>query len=649
MKKLIMFVMVLAIATPAVALVWPADAPSFAGCRNSGQVLWEFIDDGCMPTTDVPGVEAYYYDPELGAPTFGSRHWDDPEDDDGWGGSYDSDLWEWSDGVMTIPTYAEDSFNQPIPERGEHLYLRQYFEVVHTIPEEPDPSGSIIGLGLEIWDMSVYEPPDGWSGCPVGYEGLPGDGYLEGFEFPAPDQQYELGGGWWKSIWIKDFSVDDSIDTAYTLDADGNVQLFGDLFEATHAVCIIAMDMPSSFQLEEVYLNFIWFSDPQGRTESEGGDIPDEACYIIIVPQDPAVTVETVDIPVHEPQDTGGPPPMGPTEGKLRVKLSWQPSVLVGETETYPDFIAKVVVDPDPNQEHVGSSDFSFTNPVPPDPNGNVTLTFTQADWDTFQDITVKATKDLDREGPEGFKCEWTVTIDIDDPNFGGPDYDPVEPVTGKAGIQVVDNDIPYVSVLPAGALEDVLSENDPCVPYCVNVTLSHLPSEDVYVLVARESDWELLTTTMSVMDPPLEVDDDPNRLHFTSGTYNTPQVICLEARDDPCRPDSEDEWIGGTIIFTPYSEDLRYCVDWLTADPYGFPLDQDGDGEADEQIVNFNVQDNELGAWGFDPLDLNEDGVVNLSESVLLYDQWLWCTQPYEDGCDKLWNLGGEEEEEEE
>jgi len=644
MKKLIMFVMVLAIATPAVALVWPADAPSFAGCDNSGQVLWEFIDDGCMPTTDVQGVEPYYYNPELGAPAFGSRHWDDPTEDAGWGGSYDSDLWEWSDGVMTVPTYAEDSFNQPIPERGEHLYLRQYFEVVHTMPEEPDPSGSFIGLGLEIWDMSVYQPEEGgWTGCPVGYEGLPGDGYRDGFEFPAPELSYELGGGWWKSIWIRDFAVDDSLNTEYVYNADEVRQTFPDLYESTHAVCIIAMDMPSSFQLEEVYLNFIWFSDPCGRTESEGGDIPDEPCYIIITPKDPAVTVEAVDFPIYEPQDEGGPPlPYpGADTGTLKVKLSWRPG-----DPGYPNFTAKVVVDPDPNHEHVGSADFSFTNPVPPDPNGNVTLTFTQANWDVFQDVTVKATQDLLPEGPEGFKPEFTVTIDIADCNFGGPGCDPV--VRSK-GIQVKDNDIPFISIQqvdPCSPLVGTLSENSPGVPVCVNVTLSHTPTDDVYVLVARESEFELLTESMSIMEPNYLVASDPNRMHFTSGNYNTPQVICLEALDDDDRPDSEDEWIPGTVIFTAYSDDLRYCVPFL-ANQNGFPVDvDDSGGELDEFIINFDVQDNECGAWGFDPLDFNEDCVVGLADFAQFYDQWTLCTEPYDDDgvCDKLWNLFEEE-----
>ena len=78
-------------------------------------------------------------------------------------------------------------------------------------------------------------------------------------------------------------------------------------------------------------------------------------------------------------------------------------------------------------------------------------------------------------------------------------------------------------------------------------------------------------------------------------------------------------------------------------------------DGELEETIVNFNVQDNECGAWGYDRADLNGDCVVDLSEIVALYGEWLFCTDPYDAGietwgdCDAVWNLFAEEEEEEE
>jgi hypothetical protein len=63
------------------------------------------------------------------------------------------------------------------------------------------------------------------------------------------------------------------------------------------------------------------------------------------------------------------------------------------------------------------------------------------------------------------------------------------------------------------------------------------------------------------------------------------------------------------------------------------------------EETVHISVEDNECGAWGYSPADGNKDCYVNLGDAALLWAQWLYCTQPYEDGCDKIWNLFPPEE----
>jgi hypothetical protein len=616
MKKLIMFVMVLAIAASAMALQYPDVAPDFAGCDNSAWVIWEFLDDGCMPTSTVLSAtgDPYSYNPEPVDPlTFGSRHWDDPTEDSGWGGSYGEDLWTYSDGKYTVE--AEDSFNQSIPHRGEKAFLRQYFQVVHTMPAGADPEVlGLIGMGLELWDMSVYEE-NGWTGCPVGYEGLSGDGYLGGDNYKAP-MTIDHGNGWYTSIWITDFWDEEEATTVYAAD-----EAIG-LYEATHAVCIIGMDLdrPAQlFQIEEVILDFIWFNEP------DGSDIPEVACEA----RGGVPPLDIVPVVVYEPQDEGGPPPMGPVSDDIQVKLKYRPGELIGE----PNFICTVVVDPDPNVDHIGSADFSLSDPCdagqPSDPNGNITLTFTQANWDVYQNVTVTATQDLDKEGDESFSLEFTVTINISDCNFGGPGCDPV---VQRKGIMVADNDIPYISVLPYGALMNVLTENTPGVPVCVNVTLSHKPTHNVEIRGALESEFELIYDTV-VMDPNFEDWTDPNHLLFDPCNYNVNQTICLTVLDDEEHPDTDLEWIPGQILLNGTSKDIRYQA-------------EGEDGELEEETVRFNVQDNDCGAWGYDAVDINQDCVINLGEVALLYSQWLLCTEPYDDGgvCDKLWNLVEEE-----
>jgi len=342
----------------------------------------------------------------------------------------------------------------------------------------------------------------------------------------------------------------------------------------------------------------------------------------------PPITVDSNDMPVYEPYDIGGPPVFGPTDGQLLISLAWQPG-----DPCYPAFTATVVVDP--NTEGDGpNDDFFFPGSDPF--TGTVMLSFNNANWSDPQAVVVEAVQDLDREGDTSYRIELTVTIDIADPNFGNP-----LPVVVTRSVAVIDNDVPYVVAAPP-TIKGRLSENDPCVPYCFDVTLSHLPNYDVYVLVDRESDYgDDVLESMSVMDPPLGVADDPNKLKFTSGNYDTPQTICLEARDDDIRDggveEDELERVPGAVTLTPYSEDVRYRVDWLNAD--GIEIEDSG-GEAEETFVDFDVQDNECGALGYAGMDFNEDCRVGLGDFAHFYAQWLTCTDPYEDGCDRLWNL---------
>ena len=451
MKKLIMFVMVLVIATSATALKYVDDAPDFAGCTGSASVFWEFEDEGCMPTSNSADPP-FYYDPDpVNPPTFGSRHWDDPTPGSGWGGSYGAAGWTYSGGIYTV--LAEDSFNQPVPERGEDIYLRQYFQIVHTLVPDMQETDDRwpIGLGLEIWDLVTTYEPDGWTGCPKGYETWPaGDayGYLDGYEFVPPDIHYEIPGapGWYKSIWIHDFSVEGDVYTSAT------GQAFPELFNATHTACILGMDLDpdtgETFQIEEATLDFIWFTNP------DRSDIPTSICFRP-GQRVPPITYSTTGLPIHEPMDIQvegdpcivGPPPAGPVSGQVNVHLAWQPSHMVGEVETdYTEFEVTVVLDPEPNSTVSGNAEFEVTaaptgtiDPV----NENVTLTFDETNFTVDQSVTLTARQDTDIEGNETRTINFTLTIDVDDPNFGS---DPCLPVSLDKRILVVDNDTPFVS-----------------------------------------------------------------------------------------------------------------------------------------------------------------------------------------------------------
>jgi hypothetical protein len=552
-----------------------------------GEVCWEFTEEGCEPTSEEHDPP-YCYWPQIANPTFGTRYAD--------GGP----VWTWADGVYTVNN--EDVLNYAIPERGEQTYLRQYFEVVHTIVESEDPS--LIGLGLELWNMGD------WPGCPTNFEDT-GE-YLEGYEFPAPTSSVNISGDWYKSIWVADFSTDGAV---WSFGEEG--RQFSDLYEATHTTAIIGMaDFGATgFQMDEVHIMMVWYSDLGGGTYPDW--LEQCSCLGIIIPPpppEPPIEFDPNFTFLCEPQDVGGPPPQCPINGTVGVRLSWRP----GEDQGYPPFMVKVTVNPDPNNEVTPNPDLIL--PASTEPNGVVRLTFNQTNWNVWQNVVFEAVKDLEREGNESYLVRFSTETSVD-PNFDG--YETLR------GSIVVDNDIPYISVLPRWYLEDVLSENDPCVPRCVNITLSHQPTDNVEVLVTRESEFDVLLESMSVMDP--------NHLLFAPGNYNVNQQICLEARDDEELAESWLEWITGTIILNGSSVDIRYQS-----------IDEGGELEPTE--VDFNVQDNDCGAWGYDHRDVNHDCYVNLGDFAMFYTQWLFCT--VKDGrsvpsgvaifvdCDALWNF---------
>ena len=371
--------------------------------------------------------------------------------------------------------------------------------------------------------------------------------------------------------------------------------------------------------------------DTVAEAVAAGGSCEDRSCGAA-----PAIAADSND--VYEPQDAGGPPVTGNQRDLLWVSLAWRP----GESPGYPNFTAEVKVDP--NEGDAPHEDFTFIDPLP-DPNGNVHLTFTQADWNVPQNVVVEAVEDLDREGDESYPIELTVTINIADPNFGNP-----------TPVVVESSDVPFVLGSP-DPIE--ISENDPCTCVDLKIKLSHEPTHDVFIRV-EPYEWAFEDPAMAYLDPPLGEADDPNKLKFTTVNWNVEQTITVCPIDDDELKEAWVEWIEGTIYFNVFSEDVRYLAPWLNPD--GSEVVQDpctpnedvSDGEADQDMFSgVLVQDNECGAIGFDPQDYNEDCTVGLGDFLHYYTQWLICTQPYDsehlfgpgvpslpNECDKLWNL---------
>ncbi len=544
MKKLIMFLMVLAISVPAMATIDDSAPPLWGSATPRSTTVWQMESD---PTTET------YTPCEDGAV---GAEWD----------SGSEGTWAVAYGAFTPDGILYCWAGVPAGS-GTYVTVRAQLQLA---------PGS--GTTFNNTSFEIVDPNDEWLGD------------------------------------IKPLTTTDEGDGLWVIEATGE-------FPSDGVSCGFFIDLSRDipFQIKGIIMDILLHDSATPPT----GSPRTSTCF-------PPIIVNSNDMPVHEPQDGSGPPPMGPTNGQLQVRLGWQP----GEDLGYPNFTATVTVDP--NEGDVPNEDFIFPDSTAGD--GSVDLTFTQANWNVPQNVVVEAVQDLDEEGGQSYPIELTVTIDIADPCFGSS-----TPVVVTDSIGVVDNDIPFVAYElsdPCKPLVGTLSENDPCVPYCFDVRLSHVPTDDVHVLVDRDSGYNLLLESMSVVDPPLVADGpDPNKLTFTvsgnltwnsttmTSNWDVAQTICLEARDDDGLAEDLLEWVPGAILLNGTSDDPRY------------QSEAEG-GELEETEVQFNVQDNDCGAWGYDPLDINKDCRVDLTEAAILYGQWLFCTDPYGDQCDARWNL---------
>ncbi len=138
---------------------------------------------------------------------------------------------------------------------------------------------------------------------------------------------------------------------------------------------------------------------------------------------------------------------------------------------------------------------------------------------------------------------------------------------------------------------------------------------------VFDECTVELLQSPLSDVTIYLEEIADPNQivivpesLVFTSENWQTPQTVWISAVDDT------------TLERDPHETEIMYQV--VSTDP-------DFTGIVFYQPVS--IQENDCGAWGFDPMDFNFDCRVNLEDLASMLTRWLVCTMPNEAGCENM------------
>jgi hypothetical protein len=306
-----------------------------------------------------------------------------------------------------------------------------------------------------------------------------------------------------------------------------------------------------------------------------------------------------------------------------------------------------VTLDPNTPGEGNASADINFRGPTV---QGKATRVFTAANWDIPQSVSFEAIDDDVIDGPALLE-EQVILITSE--------Y-PTDPENGDfvgsrlLRVNVMDNEQPNIlfTVTPVDSESPKtpvrgktvrLREEEPGWRK-IGVTLQVEPTGgpvELEVVVESEGLPPSLLN-LPLIDPPLTVLSDPNTLIFTAGDYNVSQDIQIWANDDDVLQVLQR---GGEY---PSSEGEQNYQATLTA-----TVIKDGgdEGYADmEQSVDFDIEDNECGAYGTlsldignsDPCEVDDDGnplpdcYVDLYDAIEMATRWLGCTDPQGDGCEQ-------------
>jgi len=177
-------------------------------------------------------------------------------------------------------------------------------------------------------------------------------------------------------------------------------------------------------------------------------------------------------------------------------------------------------------------------------------------------------------------------------------------------------------------------------------------PVEIQVELQSEDIDWN-----PPIMDPPLTVTSEPNSLIFTAENYATPQKIKIWGNDDALlqvegASAEGDQNYQAALVFTVIDGggDTRY--EWLELEDPEDPCSPEILVGL-ERTVDFNIEDNECGAFGYlamdvgnpnaftDPNYRDSDGnplpdcYVDIYDVIELATKWLDCSDISDPSCE--------------
>ena len=260
----------------------------------------------------------------------------------------------------------------------------------------------------------------------------------------------------------------------------------------------------------------------------------------------------------------------------------------------------EVVLSGDPA---IGATD-TITVDINPDSNGNgvdvtvlpTQLTFTAADWDTPQTVTVKAIDDTVEDDPSNERetdmIGFTVTSAESDPAYDNASLDPIY-------VTIIDDDI-YTVIL---TLDD---------PDGLSVS-EEGPGLDDYTVVLGCEPASNVTIYPEDTSEPDQVTIVPGTLVFTTGNWDIAQTVTVTAIDD------------SILEYDPHHTEISHTVQSADTGYHNMTVDN----------VDVEIAENDCGAWAYLRTDLNYDCFVNLGDLAIAAGDWMDCTLPNIEGLE--------------
>ena len=228
----------------------------------------------------------------------------------------------------------------------------------------------------------------------------------------------------------------------------------------------------------------------------------------------------------------------------------------------------------------------------------NLELTFRPDNWNVAQIVNVVAVQDSLVEPEDSV---WVLHMTrVADPNLADPAWD--DAYAGLLTVHMRDYDVPDVKIRETDNTTEV-SEQGGADSY--TAVLLYPPTDNVTVTVTTDGQ-----TLVDVGAGAAQT----AQLVFTPVNWGTARTVTVTG--------AEDDVLEGN-----HTSVITHTVSSLDGGYEGLEVDD----------VGVAVDDNECGAWGHLPLDLNHDCVVGLADLVELAASWLECTQPYGDNCQDM------------